>query len=116
VAVRVRLDRRIRIETPEYTTNAAGEKIESWTTFLTTWAERKDVKSPMNEEIVSMQNTAMGFVEFTIAFPPAIYRPTTLMRVVEIENDDVYNIVGVFEPTYSVKEYLTLKCKYLQQR
>lgn len=116
MAVRVRRDRQIRVEYPNETVSSGESVVSSWSTLMTTWAERKDDSSGENEQVEAMSRTSTSYTLWVIAFPPAILMPTTKMRVVEVANGDIYDIENVSELEKTVKEYLVLRCKQKQQR
>ena len=116
MAVRVRRDRQIRVEYPNETVSSGESVVSSWSTLMTTWAERKDETDKENENVEAMARTSSSFTLWIIAFPPAILMPTTKMRVVEVATSDVYDIENISELEKTVKEYLVLRCKQKQQR
>lgn len=117
MAVRVRLDRQIRIEQQTTTTNASNEKVVTgWGAVVTIWAERKDETAKVDESYEGNRLSSSSYTMWTIPYPPTQYMPTTKMRLVEVATGDVYDIEGMMEPNGTVKEYLTLRCKQTQQR
>ena len=58
-------DRRITIERATETTNGYGEKVASWATLITVWAELQKT-SGMRESIDNRQDTARQQLNFKI--------------------------------------------------
>jgi len=116
MAVRVRRDRQIRIELPNESITSGEPVVISWSTLITTWAERKDISTQGTETPEAMSRISSSYTEWIIAYPPAVLMPTSKMRVVEVSTNDIYDIENLHELEKSVKEYLVLVCKQRQQR
>ena len=88
------LDRRITIQSPTLTSNLYGERLESWGTFATCWAqiERKPAAVEQNsgEQIVSVNK-----VVFNIRYSSTTKSTRAGYRINYDSKN--YNILGVHE-------------------
>lgn len=82
------LNRRVRIETPQTTSNAFGEQVQTWTTLATVWAQKQTltVKDVNRQQGLSAQAEA----RFLIRYREGL---NTTMRLVY--RDEVYHITGI---------------------
>jgi SPP1 family predicted phage head-tail adaptor len=95
------LDRRIVIEQYTTTTDAYGQRVESWTTFATVWA--KIMYEGGGEDFEAEQKTANRIVKFLIRYASV----TEKMRVSYASA--YYDIENIEE--VGRKNYLVLRCK-----
>ena len=84
------LDRRITIENRTVTQSATGAPTETWATFATVWAGKRDLRG--REYFEARQDQAEVTTEFTIRYL------TGLQREMRIRYDgDTYDIMHVAE-------------------
>lgn len=94
------LDRRITIEQPTITQDAAGQPVPTWSTLVTVWAE-KDARLG-NEQVQADQVTSQNLVNWRIRYRTGI---TNKMRI--SYDGNYYGIESKIEE--GRKEYLFLK-------
>jgi len=97
----------IRIDAP--TLKSTGDEIDptAWTTFRECWACREDVQG--RELDSSGHETSELYVDFVIRFLKPW--PTTLMRVVCINENESYDIRAV-KPTND-RKWIRLNCRII---
>jgi len=97
-----RLDRRIVIQSASTTQDASGQEIETWATFATVWAERKDVRG--GERFTSQQQLATRTATFRLRWLAGI---DETMRVVD--DGTTWNVLGVADSER--QGWLELSCE-----
>ena len=85
------LRNRIVIEAPGATQNAYGEPVETWTTFLTTWAKREDLTG--REALLASQTQAEVTTRFVTRYAEGV---TAKMRITS--DGQLYNVESVQDP------------------
>jgi SPP1 family predicted phage head-tail adaptor len=88
-------DRRITVERYTTTTNAYGERVQTWSTLLTVWAELMKTGEGMTERITSDQDMPVQRLRFKI-------RSSSDSRGIKADdrvlyNSKYYNIQGIEE-------------------
>lgn len=82
------LDRRVVIQSATTAQDASGQPIETWSTFATVWAERKDLRG--SERFASEQELALRTATFRIRWLSGLHEE---MRVVDAGT--TYDLVGI---------------------
>ena len=82
------LDRRITIEQASLLQDGAGQAIETWSTFITVWASRSDVRG--RERFASQQELATRTATYRTRWVKDVNES---MRIVDAGS--VYRIVGI---------------------
>lgn len=98
-------DRRITIERATETTNGYGEKVASWATLITVWAELQKT-SGMRESIDNRQDTARQQLNFKVRSSTDSRAVTTKDRVVY--DSKYFDIIGIEE--IGRNDQLVLNC------
>ena len=83
-----RLNCRISIQARSSTQDAAGQEVETWTTFVTVWASRRDVRG--RERFTGEQRYAARSGVYQIRFMAGVHEE---MRIVD--NGITYRIIGI---------------------
>lgn len=83
------LDRRVTIQQSTSTQDAYGQPIESWSTFVTVWAKKMDVRA--RERFTSDTELATRTSTFRIYWLDGVDEK---MRIVD-EDSTVYDIQGI---------------------
>jgi SPP1 family predicted phage head-tail adaptor len=88
-------DRRITVERYTTSTNAYGERVQTWSTLLTVWAELMKTGEGMTERITSDQDMPVQRLRFKI-------RSSSDSRGIKADdrvlyNSKYYNIQGIEE-------------------
>lgn len=96
-----RLDRQIQLQSSTPSQNTSGEKIASWATYDTVWAEEIDV--PAREKIASGTEQSIKQMGFLIR-----YRSDVTRRHRVVYNGENYDIEDMRE--IGRREALELRC------
>ena len=88
-------DRRIKVQRYTTSTNAYGERVQTWSTLLTVWAELMKAGEGMTERITTNQDMPVQRVRFKI-------RSSSDSRGIKADdrvlyNSKYYNIQGIEE-------------------
>jgi len=89
-----KMDRRISVERATLTTNAYGERVETWAALATVWAD-VTYRVGGSESIQSEQIFSEQRVNFTIRYSNTLSNLKTSDRVTY--NSEIYQIEGVQE-------------------
>lgn len=84
------LDRRVTIESATTTQDASGQPVETWTTFATVWAARKDVRG--RERFDAAQRLAVRTAVYRIRWIAGL---SEKMRIVDA--GATYDVTGIAE-------------------
>lgn len=84
------MDRYIEIQTPDFTTDAAGERIATWSTYANVWAAKRDVTA--REKFAGDQDLAEETAVFRLWWLDGV---NATMQIVH--DGKVYGIEGVAE-------------------
>ena len=100
-------DRRITVERYTTSTNAYGERVQTWSTLLTVWAELMKTGEGMTERISTNQDMPIQRVRFKI-------RSSSDSRGIKADdrvlyNSKYYNIQGIEE--VGRQDQLVLLCQ-----
>lgn len=82
------LDRRITIEQATLAQDGAGQAIQTWTTFITVWASRMDVRG--RERFATAQEVAVRTATYRMRWVKGINES---MRIQDAGS--VYRIIGI---------------------
>jgi len=100
-------DRRITVERYTTSTNAYGERVQTWSTLLTVWAELMKTGEGMTERITTDQDMPVQRVRFKV-------RSSSDSRDIKADdrvlyNSKYYNIQGIEE--VGRQDQLVLLCQ-----
>lgn len=99
-------DRLLKIETPQVTKNSFGEEEIMWIEFTKIYGEKTE-RITIGEKHQSNQKVYIESITFSTYFEEGV---NTRMRIIDIDENKLYQIVGVREIGY--KEGLQIIVEY----
>lgn len=102
-----RLDRRVTIQAPTETRDAAGESIITWAEFKTVWADRRDVRG--QERFRIDQRLATRTAVFRIRWFSGV---TEKMRLLDTDDSTAWEITGIADDRR--KGWMELTCEAIK--
>ena len=99
-----KLDRRIVIERATQAQDAAGQPIDTWSTFVTIWASRMDMSD--GERFQSNQELNTRVTRFKVRHSSDTKTVTAMDRI--SYEGDIYDILGVKEASEGRKRFIEI--------